>query len=200
MIGFSIAAPVGPIGVLVIRRTLARGRAFGLVSGLGAASADAVYGCIAAFGLTAISNLLIAQQDWLRIFGGAFLLYLGIRTLLSKPANPDVEVTEGETGQALGFLGAYGSIFLLTITNPLTILSFAAVFASLGTGTDGALGGAVTVVLGVFAGSALWWLTLSVGVSLLRRWVNASILVWVNRASGLILASAGLLAIGSVFL
>lgn len=200
MIGFSIAAPVGPIGVLVIRRTLDRGRAFGLVSGLGAASADAVYGCIAAFGLTAISNLLIAQQDWLRIFGGAFLLYLGIRTLLSKPANPDVEVTEGETGQALGFLGAYGSIFLLTITNPLTILSFAAVFASLGTGTDGALGGAVTVVLGVFAGSALWWLTLSVGVSLLRRWVNASILVWVNRASGLILASAGLLAIGSVFL
>src|SRR5215212_10024460 len=116
LIGFSIAAPVGPIGVLCIRRTLAQGRAAGLVSGLGAASADAVYGCIAGFGLTFISGLLISQQGWLRLIGGGFLLYLGIKTLLSRPA--EQPASAGGTGLAR----AYASTQLLTLTNPATIL------------------------------------------------------------------------------
>src|SRR5512140_2506793 len=92
LIGFSIAAPVGPIGVLCIRRTLANGRVSGLVTGLGAATADGLYGCVAGFGLTFISSLLIDQQMWLRLFGGLFLCYLGLKTLLSKPAQQEARV------------------------------------------------------------------------------------------------------------
>src|SRR5512143_2952382 len=109
LIGFSIAAPVGPIGVLCIRRTLANGRAAGLATGLGAATADGMYGCVAGFGLTFISGILIDQQMWLRLFGGLFLCYLGIRTLLSKPAEQEARV--GGTG----LLGSYASTFLLTV-------------------------------------------------------------------------------------
>src|SRR6266700_7912000 len=83
-IGFSIAAPVGPIGVLCIRRTLTRGRLCGFASGLGAATADAVYGCVAGFGLTAVSNLMVSQQTWLRLIGGLFLCYLGVKTFFAK--------------------------------------------------------------------------------------------------------------------
>ena len=106
VIGFSIAAPVGPIGVLCIRRTLAEGRMSGLVSGLGAATADAIYGGIAGFGLTVVSNILISQQVWLRIIGGLFLCYLGGKTFLAKPA-PQVASAVGS-----GFMGAYASDFL----------------------------------------------------------------------------------------
>ena len=123
MVGFFIAAPVGPIGVLCIRRTLAEGRVQGLVSGLGAATADAVYGCIAAFGLTLVSNALVQQQLWLRLVGGVFLCFLGVKTLLTKPS----EKACPERGT--GLLRAYGTTFLLTLTNPMTILSFAAIFA-----------------------------------------------------------------------
>ena len=126
IIGFSIAAPVGPIGVLCIRRTLAKGHASGLVSGLGAATADSVYGCVAGFGLTLVSSLLLEGQDWVRSMGGVFLLYLGIRTYLSKPSD-GVPPARG-----LDLAGDYLSTFLLTLTNPLTILSFAAIFAGLG--------------------------------------------------------------------
>ena len=126
VIGFSIAAPVGPIGALCMRRTLTEGRAFGLVSGLGAASADAIYGCIAGFGLTFVSAFLVGHQLWLRLLGGAFLCYLGVKTLLTKPTE------EGATAKGKTLIGAYGSTFLLTLTNPMTILSFAAVFAGLG--------------------------------------------------------------------
>lgn len=110
-IGFSIAAPVGPIGVLCIRRTLAEGRASGLVSGLGAASADGIYGCIAGFGLTFISNFLVSQELWLRLIGGAFLCYLGLKTLLAKPAE------QAASAKGNGLIGAYASTFFLTLTN-----------------------------------------------------------------------------------
>jgi threonine/homoserine/homoserine lactone efflux protein len=153
VIGFSIAAPVGPIGVLCIRRTLADGQVSGLVSGLGAATADAFYGCVAGFGLTFISSLLIDQQMWLRLFGGLFLLYLGIKTLLSKPAEKEANIKQS------GLFSSYLSTFLLTITNPLTILSFAAIFAGLGLATaTGSYSAALILVLGVFLGSAAWWL------------------------------------------
>lgn len=190
-IGFSIAAPVGPIGVLCIRRTLADGRAAGLVSGLGAATADAIYGCVAGFGLTFISSALISQQVWLRIIGGAFLCYLSLKTLLSRPAE------EAAPAGANSLIGAYASTFFLTLTNPMTILSFAAIFAGLG-GASGNYASAGILVLGVFIGSALWWLTLSTGVSLFRTKFTPHGLRWVNRVSGLVIAAFGLLALLSV--
>jgi threonine/homoserine/homoserine lactone efflux protein len=192
VIGLSIAAPVGPIGVLCIRRTLIQGRGYGLISGLGAATADAVYGCVAGFGLTFISSFLVNQQMWLRLVGGAFLCYLGIKTLLAKPAE------EAADARGTGLLGAYGSTFFLTLTNPVTILSFAAIFAGLGVAeTGGDYGSAAILVAGVFAGSALWWLLLSGGVSLFHSKFTPRVLVWVNRVSGLIVVGFGVFALWS---
>ena len=193
VIGFSIAAPVGPIGVLCIRRTLAEGRLHGLVSGLGAATADAFYGCIAAFGLAFVSDFLIQQQVWLRVVGGAFLLFLGVRTILAKPKQ------KPQDDKKLGLAGSYGSTFLLTRTNPVTIISFAAVFASLGLGsTAGDYGSAALLVLSVFTGSVAWWLILSGSVSLLGAKVTPRVLLWINRVSGAIIVSFGAVALLSV--
>jgi threonine/homoserine/homoserine lactone efflux protein len=189
-IGFSIAAPVGPIGVLCIRRALAEGWASGLVSGLGAASADAIYGCIAGFGLAFISNFLVSQQVWLRLIGGIFLCYLGLRTLLAKPAE------QASPGKGNGLLGAYASTFFLTLTNPMTIISFAAIFAGLGLASKSRnYGSAGVLVLGVFMGSALWWLILSSSVGLFRTRFNPTRLQWVNRISGAIIIGFGLFAL-----
>jgi threonine/homoserine/homoserine lactone efflux protein len=191
IIGFSIAAPVGPIGVLCIRRTLAQGRVSGLVSGLGAASADAVYGCIAGFGLTFISNFLVRQQTWLGLVGGAFLCCLGCRTLMAKPAE------RSAAAGSSGLLSDYLSVFALTLTNPMTILAFAAIFAGLGLAEAGAsYASAGVLVLGVFAGSALWWLILSGGIGLLRSRFTVKAMQWVNRLSGLIITAFGIMALG----
>ena len=185
ILGLAIAAPVGPIGVLCIRRTLAQGRLFGFVSGLGAATADALYGCVAAFGLTAISALLVRQQDLLRLLGGLFLCYLGVRTLLARPTDQSAAAE----GQGLG--RAYFSTLLLTLTNPITILSFVAVFAGLGVGGGNGYGAAAAIVLGVFLGSAAWWFLLSGGVSLVRDKFDARAMLWVNRVSGVIILGFG---------
>ncbi|MCK4899999.1 MAG: LysE family transporter [Anaerolineales bacterium] len=184
---------MGPIGVLCIRRTLTDGRVSGLVTGLGAASADAIYGIVAAFGLVSISNFLIGGQTWLRLVGGIFLCYLGIRTLLAKPIQDEASI------QRTGLASAYASTFILTLTNPLTILSFAAVFAGMGlVSTDGDYGSAVILVLGVFFGSALWWFILVAGVSIFRERFNASMLRWVNIISGVIITAFGLVALLSL--
>jgi threonine/homoserine/homoserine lactone efflux protein len=195
VLGLSIAAPVGPIGVLCIRRTLAFGRVTGLVTGLGAATADACYGALAAFGLTALSGLLVGGRLWIHLIGGAFLLYLGIRTLLARPAE------KAASTQGAGLASAYTSTLLLTLANPATILSFAAVFAGLGVGLTGGRGGyaaAGLTTLGVFAGSALWWLLLSGGVSLLRSRLTTGALRWVNRISGAILIAFALVALATL--
>ena len=186
IIGFSIAAPVGPIGVLCIRRTLADGRLAGFLSGMGAASADMFYGAVAAFGLTAVQDLLLGQSNWLRIIGGAFLLYLGFKTFFSKPTQQAAKSSRG------GLFGAYLTTFFLTITNPITILSFIAIFAGLRLGeTGGNYVSAAFMVLGVFLGSAAWWLTLSFTVSLLRQRFNATWQTWVNRVAGVIIFGFG---------
>jgi threonine/homoserine/homoserine lactone efflux protein len=193
IIGFSIAAPVGPIGVLCIRRTLAAGRASGLVSGLGAATADAIYGCIAGFGLTFISSILISQQGWLRLIGGGFLCYLGLKTFLARPAEP------AASAEGNGLFGAYASTFLLTLTNPMTILSFGAIFAGLGVASaSGNYVSASVLVLGVFIGSALWWLALSGVVGVFRARFNRHRLRWINRISGVIITGFGLLTLLSL--
>jgi len=192
-IGFSIAAPVGPIGVLCIRRTLVEGRASGFVSGLGAATADAIYGCIAGFGLTFISNFLVSQQGWLRPFGGLYLCWLGLKTFRSKPPE------KGTPERGKGLSGAYVSTFLLTLTNPMTILSFAAVFAALGLAeSKGSYLSAGALVSGVFIGSALWWFILSGGVGVFRKTFNPRGLTWLNWISGAIIAGFGLFAFGSL--
>jgi threonine/homoserine/homoserine lactone efflux protein len=189
LIGFSIAAPVGPIGVLCIRRTVAYGRRSGLVSGLGAATADALYGCVAAFGLTIISHFLIHHQWGLRFVGGSFLCYLGIRTFLSRPGGAPPSV------RRLDLAGDYISTFFLTLTNPLTILSFAAVFAGLGLGTTGGTYfEAGMLVAGVFLGSALWWWILSFGIGAFRDRFNPRGLRWINRFSGLVILGFGVAA------
>lgn len=193
IIGFSIAAPVGPIGVLCMRRTLAEGWTSGLVSGLGAATADAIYGCIAGFGLTFVSSFLINHQAWVSLVGGVFLCYLGLRTLLRRPAEQAASVA------GRGLIGAYASTFLLTLTNPLTILSFAAIFAGLGVASsEGNYVSAAILVLGVFAGSALWWLLLSGGVGLFRARFTPRSLLWVNRVSGAVIIGFGLFALSSL--
>jgi threonine/homoserine/homoserine lactone efflux protein len=193
VVGLSIAAPVGPIGVLCIRRSLAAGRLVGFVSGLGAATADAAYGCIAAFGLTAVSAVLVSQRLWLQVIGGAFLCYLGVRTLTAVPA---AEAAHADRGPQRSLLGAYASTLFLTLTNPLTILSFAAIFAGLGLGVRAAdYRSAASMVLGVFVGSATWWLLLSGGAAALRARVTTSGLRWVNRVSGAVIVAFGLVAL-----
>jgi len=189
IIGFSIAAPVGPIGVLCIRNTLSEGRVAGLVSGLGAATADAIYGSIAGFGLSFISSFLINRQIWIRLIGGVFLCYLGVSTLIKQPTE-QTAVAKGK-----GLVGTYTSTFILTLTNPMTILSFMAIFAGLGLeNASGSHTSAAILVLGVLAGSALWWLFLSSGVSLLREKFTQNGLRWVNRISGTIITVFGVLA------
>lgn len=175
-LGLAIAAPVGPVAILCIRRTLSHGRMIGLVSGLGAATADAVYGVVAGLGMTIFTDRLVQAQTWMRFVGGLYLGYLGVKTFLSPP--PDQVAQASHKGIA----GAYLSTFALTITNPMTIFSFLAAFAS----ADGLASGGniLLLVCGVFSGSALWWLTLSAGVSLLRGWVTTRTMRWVNRAAG----------------
>lgn len=189
LIGISIAAPVGPIGVLCIRRTLAEGKLKGFLSGLGAASADMVYGAIAAFGLTVVTDLLVENKFWLRLLGGCFLLYLGVKTFLEKPA------AHAARSDQSGYFGAYISTFFLTITNPMTIFSFAAIFA--GTMFIGNTSSPILLVAGVFAGSATWWLALSFGVGLLRERLDQNLMLWINRGSGLIIIAFGVFALAA---
>jgi threonine/homoserine/homoserine lactone efflux protein len=194
VIGFSIAAPVGPIGVLCIRRTLAEGRVSGLFSGLGAATADAIYGCVAGFGVTFISGILINQQILFRLIGGLFLCYLGVKTFLARPSEQSPSII-----RHFGLAGAYASTFFLTLTNPITILSFAAIFAGLGlVSTGGNFVSAALLVLGIFFGSASWWFLLSGGISLFRSRFSRNWLHWVNRISGIIILVFGLIVLVSL--
>lgn len=194
VLGFSIAAPVGPIGVLCIRRTLAQGRLAGLLTGLGAATADAVYGSIAAFGLTAAASLLLGQGHWLRPVGAVLLGYLGLRTLVTRPA------TEVPAAAPSGIAHAYFTSLGLTLTNPMTILSFGAAYTGLGLGTRTANPlSAVSMVAGVFLGSVAWWVTLTTLVGLLRHRFGRTSALWVNRLSGaLLLVFAGAILIGEL--
>lgn len=193
ILGFSIAAPVGPMGVLCIRRTLANGMLSGFLSGLGTASADAIYGCIAAFGITVISAFLLDNRFLLHMFGGLFLLYLGYNTFRATPAETAAE-TNGK-----GLLGAYTSAFFLTLTNPATIMSFVAVFAGLGiSDADGDFILAGFMVLGVFTGSLFWWLILSVIVNVFRAKFDQRRLRRVNQLSGLIIFAFGIVSLWAI--
>ena len=188
IIGFAIAAPVGPIGVLCIQRSLHDGFKIGLMTGLGAALADGTYGLIAGFGLTALSSLLIAHQFWIRFFGGLFLLYLGIKLFFTHRQEKSAGGFDRSSWHALG------TTYLLTVTNPATILSFLAVFAGLGLGTTHPSNkDAIILVSGITLGSALWWMLLSGGIScILRHRLNKTIMQGINRLSGVIIVAFGI--------
>ena len=189
IVGFTIAAAVGPISLLVIRRTLAHGRVYGLASGLGVATADASYGGIAAFGLTAVSSVLISGRVALGLIGGLIIVWLGIRTIRARPG--EVATTD----ERPGLVAALGSIYGLTMTNPMTILAFGAVFASMGFAAGATtFADAALLTLGVWAGSALWWVVLTTVVSWLRGRLGTNGLVWINRLSGSALVAFGLVA------
>ena len=192
VIGLAIAAPVGPIGVLCIRRTLAEGPLAGLLTGMGAATADGLYGAVAAFGLTAVTNLLLGNGPWLGAAGGAFLCYLGAKTFAAAPAQGAAPARGG------ALLAVYGSTCALTLANPATILSFVAIFAGLGLGdTGGSYVAATILVAGVFLGSALWWLGLSGVIGRYRERVGRRGLAIVNRVSGAVIAGFGVGALAS---
>jgi len=195
ILGFAIAAPVGPIGLLCIRQTLERGRTCGFISGLGAATADAFYGCLAGLGLSFASDLLLGHQFWLRLAGGLFLLYLGLGTLRTRPGGE--RALAPTSRQKLIY--AFGSTFFLTVTNPLTVLSFAAMFGGLGVASgSNSYGSTALLVSGIFAGSAAWWLFLSSTVGLLREKLQPEALRWVNTIAGSILVGFGFFALLSI--
>jgi len=194
ILGFCIAAPIGPIAILCIRRTLACGWRSGLATGLGAATADGIYAGVAAFGLTVITGLLTGHIVLVRAAGGAFLMYLGVRTFLSTP--PDNPGTAGEGT----LLQDYGTTVFLTLTNPMTIISFAGVFAALGIGA--VPGGdylAVLMVLGVIAGSLAWWVLLVGGTSVFGSRCNRRVLGLVNRIAGVLIFLFGIALFAAIF-
>jgi len=192
VIGFTIASAVGPISLLVIRRTIDHGRLYGLVSGLGVATADATYAAVAAFGLTAITSVLVKNHALLGIVGGVVIIALGIRTAISRPSGPALDA------ERPGLASAFGSIYGLTMTNPLTIMLFAGIFAGIGLAAGSSFLDAALLTLAVWTGSALWWLLLSAVVAWLRGRVSTTALLWVNRVSGAALVTFGVLAIIAV--
>jgi threonine/homoserine/homoserine lactone efflux protein len=196
VLGFTIAAAVGPISLLCIRRTLAEGRLVGLVSGLGVATADATYGAIAAFGLTAVTDVLVGGGRLLGLVGGVFLLWLAWRTFRAVPGEA---ATVNGPARRGGLLGAYLSTLGLTLTNPMTILSFAALFAGLGV-TGGDAAGAALLTAGVFLGSATWWVVLVGTVGAFRSRITTTGLRRVNRVSGLLIGGFGIVALASAAL
>ena len=193
-VGIVIALPVGPVGVLCVRRTLFEGPSFGFISGLGAATADTIFGVIAGFGLTIVRDFMLRFQNWFGAAGGVFLVYVGIRALLRR-GDEEPEPVEGEA-----LFAAYVSTFALTITNPITILAFAAIFAKVGVSAQGGYLDTGALVAGVFCGSLLWWLALSFGIAGLRRLVGTVRLVWLNRISGAILTVSGAGLLGAALL
>jgi threonine/homoserine/homoserine lactone efflux protein len=233
IIGFAMAVPIGPIGIMCIRKTLAEGHSRGLIIGLGAATADSLYGSIAAFGLTFISDVIASQHFWVSLIGGGLLLFLGIRTFRAKRKDPIIPFDKkGLLGSYIsafflwlrlvggglllflgirtfrakrkdpiipfdkkGLLGSYASAFLLALTNPVTIFAFVAVFAAFGLGHKLFIVSAYILVLGVFTGSCLWFLTLGYVATLFRKKLDSGGLRWVNRISGALIIISGIIAL-----
>jgi threonine/homoserine/homoserine lactone efflux protein len=194
VLGFSVAVPIGPMALLCIRRILVNGPRAGLATGAGIATADGAYALVAAFGLTAIAALLVEQRVPLAVTGGIVLGYLGVKIALSPVPERPAEAS------GRGLACAYLSALALTLANPMTILSFAAAFAGLGLAVSGGYRAGSFFVLGVFLGSAIWWLVLTASVSLARRRLGRSVIVWLNRAAGSLIVLFGLLILLRVFL
>lgn len=191
LIGLAVAAPVGAMGVLSIQRTLADGWRAGMATGAGIATADALFAALAAFGVTAISELLVSFQTPLRIAGGFGLIWLGWRALRARPQSETLTVTSAQPGHFRCFSSAVG----LTLTNPMTIIAFGAIFAGAGLVAQPGVVNSFVVTLGVAAGSLLWWLILVSGVKAVRHALSDSVMQFINRASGFTLMVFGALAL-----
>ncbi|WP_409524809.1 LysE family translocator [Nitrincola sp. MINF-07-Sa-05] len=193
-LGLAVAAPLGPIGALCINRTLERGFIAGVAGGLGTACADGVYATLAAIGFVAFSGTLANLDIPLRLAGGTFMLWLGWKSMTPKPSKSAAEVS------ARHLLETVAATFLLTATNPMTILSFAALFAGLGLASTTDKMGSALVVVGVFVGSMLWWTFLSAGIALIRHRLPDVFAHWVSRLSGILLIGFGIWALSSSFI
>jgi threonine/homoserine/homoserine lactone efflux protein len=195
VIGFAVAAPVGPIGMLCIRTTLERGRVAGFAAGVGAAVADAVYGAIGVLGVTAISGIIEAQRFWLELGGGIFVIGFGIHLGLTRPNyqnNDEIPVS---------VFADFLKTLLLTLANPSTILTFMAIFAGVPAAAGAAeLEAVPMIVLGVLLGSAAWWLTLSQGVGFIRHRISERALKWMNWVAGILLVGFGVYTLGHLAL
>ena len=191
LIGLAIAAPVGPMALLCIRRTLERGWPSGFASGLGIATADGTYAAVAAFGLTAISGLLLREARWVQLAGGAAIIMLGLSSLLRATS----DAAPAPRPIPAGLAGAYLSCLALTLANPPTILSFLAVMAGFGIGTSAGGGAAAAVVLGVLVGSAAWWAVVTGAVARARGRIGPRVRAWITRLAGLLLVALGAAAL-----
>jgi threonine/homoserine/homoserine lactone efflux protein len=196
IVGFLIAAPVGPVNVLCVRRTIMHGRLVGLVSGLGAAGADTVFGGIAAFGLSFVYDLMMTERLWLGLGGSLLLILMGIRTLFAEPPRPS------ETPDPPNLVGDFTSTFFLTLTNPVTILSFMAAFAAFGVAAEAGepIGLDDWVLLfGVFLGASTWWLFITEIVALFHGRIPLAILRWTNRIAGVVILAFAAAVLWVVF-
>lgn len=194
-LGFAVAASPGPIFFLCLRRTLLWGRMYGLVSGLGVATADGFYAALASFGLAAVASSIASGRRPLGVIGGAVLIGLGARILLERRQEAD----QAPAVTARGLAWAYASTLGLTITNPATIISFAALAATLGLGAGAGLSKPAVLVGGVLLGSATWWSVLAVGASVLRARLTPALVRGISIFSGMAIAVLGMLAIYSAF-
>lgn len=191
--GFSIAMPIGPIGILCIRRTLQYGRLYGIISGLGASFANIFYGSFVIFGLATLSHFLIAFRVWLCLLGGLFLIFFGLKIFMDKPQIVPVPVERSTT------LAHFLSTFFLTMTSPVTFIAFINVLGGLEYGkTDGNVYFASLLVGGIFLGSMLWWLMLCFGLSLFRKQISGKTMMWVNRIAGILIIFFGIYSLYSL--
>ena len=184
-VGVVIALPLGPVGLLFVRRTLFEGVSFGLASGLGAACADTIFGVIAGLGLSVVRDWILSYEDWFGTAGGLYLVYAGVQALRTRQAAEPEPVA----GEALA--GAFASAFALTITNPITILAFAAIFTKIGVDHAASYAGIAVLVAGVFVGSTLWWIGISLAIAPFRHRRHGATLRWINLVSGAILPVSG---------
>jgi threonine/homoserine/homoserine lactone efflux protein len=194
VVGIIIAMPVGPVGTLCVQRTITEGKINGFLTGLGATTADVIFGFIAAFGLTVVSNFLIDQQEWIRLLGGIIICLIGVKVFFLETQK---KITPTKSPN---HINAFGSAFLIAITNPITIITFVVMFAGLGlvVGSNSQYGSASLTVFGVFVGSGFIWLTLW-GMSLIfRERFDFGRMTWVNKIAGIVIFIFGISAILSL--
>jgi threonine/homoserine/homoserine lactone efflux protein len=191
LIGLIVAAPLGPIGIISLQRTFSKGYLAGVFSGLGISTADAIYGAFAVFGVTAMSSFLLSQQLWLRIIGGMVICGFGIR-IYSQAGYQKMAASANNKS----CFGAYFSALVLTLVNPALIISFAAIFASLGITRTNHYA-SILLIVGVFSGSAIWWVFLSGIASRLQKRFTDSFIRKINQVSGFLIAGFGIMMVGS---
>lgn len=199
LVGLMVSVPLGPMGVLIIQKTLHKGALSGFVAGMGAASADFFYATVAAFGLGFVLNTVQAHELLLQILGGIFLIGIGLKIYFDNPIRQIRQRRSGRVSKK-GLVGDYVSLFFLTVSNPLTVVVFMAVFASMAVfGEEASPVGEFLVVFGVLLGGGVWWYTLSTLVNIFRKKFRLRVLVTINRVSGMVIAILGALVILAAF-